>query len=462
MSFKHQVIRGSAYMSFRLLAGAIIGIVGISLLTRFIGPANYGVFVAAHATLVYLIAITECGIGVYLIRLTGNDPEESHQALTLLLLFSVAGIALALLIAPLLARFYHLHEMRTAVLALAFGLPVVHTVKVPMARLERELDYKRVAVIELIGNVAYYVVALPLGYFGAGVIAALAGWWAQQLTQLIQVYQTGYRPRLVWKPAVIRRMLSFGVPYSVSQIVIALQNLVNPLVVGRLLGTAAVGYVALAARIVQQLGFVRTATIRISVAAFARVGGDRARLARAVSEGMYLQILAVGPLLCGVSLIAPIIVPIVFGPKWAPVSQVYPWLSAAALVITMFQLHVSVLTVFGLSTKQAIAQIVRVILLTTLAAVLVIAYGPAGYGMADLLALPVSGLLLHIWVSARTDRIDYAPAAVWLVAFAVPLFADRLGKAAWLALVIPFLWGRTRRQLIGFADFLRTPAPAAR
>src|ERR1051325_6977240 len=38
MSFKHQVIRGSAYMSFRLLAGAIIGIVGISLLTRFIGP----------------------------------------------------------------------------------------------------------------------------------------------------------------------------------------------------------------------------------------------------------------------------------------------------------------------------------------------------------------------------------------------------------------------------------------
>ena len=185
MSFKHQVIRGSAYMSFRLLAGAIIGVVGISLLTRFIGPANYGVFVAAHAILVYLITASECGIGVYLIRLNREEPETFHQALTLLLLFSVAGVGLGVVLAPLLERFYKLHEMQTAVLALTCGLPVVHAVKVPMARLERQLDYKRVAVIELTSNVAYYVVALPLGYRGAGVVAPLAGWWAQQLAQLV-------------------------------------------------------------------------------------------------------------------------------------------------------------------------------------------------------------------------------------------------------------------------------------
>src|ERR1043166_8914797 len=306
MSFKHQVIRGSAYMSLRLLAGAVIGIVGISLLTRFIGPANYGVFVAAHAIFVYLITVTECGIGVYLIRLNRDEPEAFHQALTLLLLFSLAGVGLGAVLAPLLARFYRLHEMQTAVLVLTCGLPVVHAVKVPMARLERELDYKRVAVIELIGNIAYYVVALPLGYRGAGVIAPLAGWWAQQLAQLVQVYQTGYRPRLIWKPVSMRQMLSFGVPYSMSQIVLAL-------------------------RIVQQLSFVRTATTRLSVAAFARVEGDPVRLARAITEGMYLQILALGPLLCGLSFIAPLVVPVVFGPRWAPVSQVYPWLGVVAL-----------------------------------------------------------------------------------------------------------------------------------
>lgn len=461
MSFKHQVLRGSAYMSFRLLAGAGIGVVGISLLTRFIGPANYGVFVAAHAILVYLITATECGIGVYLIRLNRDELERFNQALTLLLLFSLAGVGLGVVLAPLLARMYKLHEMQTAVLALTCGLPIVHAVKVPMARLERQLDYKRVAVIELIGNVAYYVVALPLGYRGAGMIAPLAGWWAQQLAQLVQVYRTGYRPRLVWNPGLMREMLAFGVPYSMSQHVLALKDLVNPLVVGRLLGAAAVGYVALALRIVQQLGFVRTATTRISVAAFARVEGDPVRLARAISEGMYLQILALGPLLFGLSFIAPLIVPVLFGPKWAPVSQVYPWLGAAALVSAMFQLHLSGLTVFGLNKKQAIVQLVRLILLSALTAVLVLHYGGVGYGMAELMSLPVFCLLLHIWISARTAPIQYAPAVVWLISFSVPLFDEALGKASWLALLIPLFWGRTRRQLMGLTAFLRAPAPAA-
>ena len=49
---------------------------------------------------------------------------------------------------------------------------------------------------------------------------------------------------------------------------------------------------------VQQLGFVRTATARIAVAAFARLQADPDRLGRAISEGMFLQIIAIGPLLC--------------------------------------------------------------------------------------------------------------------------------------------------------------------
>ena len=95
MSFKHQVVRGSAYLSLRLAAGAGIGLIGITLLTRFIGPTNYGIFATAHATLVYFITMTECGIGTYLIRSERDSPEDFHQGLTLLVLFSGVGAAAA-------------------------------------------------------------------------------------------------------------------------------------------------------------------------------------------------------------------------------------------------------------------------------------------------------------------------------------------------------------------------------
>ncbi len=460
MSFKHQVVRGSAFMSLRLAAGAGIGLIGITLLTRFIGPANYGIFTAAHATLVYFITMTECGIGVYLIRLDRDSPEDFHQALTLLLLFSLVGILLAWPVAYLLEHFYGLREVRMAVIAMMLGLPLVHVVKVPMARLERDLDYKRVAVIELVGNLAYYLVALPLAYRGAGLAAPIAGWWAQQLTQLVQLYRTDYRPRLIWRPVIIKRMLSFGAPYSVTQVLMALRDLVNPLVVGRLLGPTAVGYVALGLKIVQQLGIVRSATARISVAAFARVQGEPARLARALTEGMFLQIIAVGPLLCAFSLIAPFVIPFVFGPKWVPVSQIYPWLAVAAMITAIFQLHISVLTVLAMNYQQALSYLVRLILLVALAAFLVARIGTTGFGIAELGSLPLFCFLLHRWVSQRVRPLHYSRAMVWLLSFSLPLFAPYLGNITWLSLLIPLLWNPTRRELFALRDLLRPKSAA--
>jgi hypothetical protein len=208
-SFRHQVLRGSAYLSFRLAAGAGIGIIGISLLTRFIGPTNYGIFTAAHPVLSYTVTLTEYGVGVYLLRLDRDAPDEFHQALTLLLIFSAGGVLLVLGVIILIEHAFDLREIRFAIFALIMGLPVVHLVKVPMARLERNLDYRRVAMIELVSNVGYYIVALAVAYRGGGIGAPVAGWWAQQLIQLVQVYHTGYRPRLLWRGAIAKRMLSF-------------------------------------------------------------------------------------------------------------------------------------------------------------------------------------------------------------------------------------------------------------
>jgi PST family polysaccharide transporter len=453
-SFRHQVLRGSAYLSFRLAAGAGLGLIGISLLTRFIGPTNYGIFTAAHAVLSYTVTLTEYGIGVYLLRLDRDAPDEFHQALTLLLLFSAGGVLLVLGVIILIEHAFDLREIRFAIFALIMGLPVVHLVKVPMARLERNLDYRRVAMIELVSNIGYYIVALAVAYRGGGIGAPVAGWWAQQLIQLVQVYHTGYRPRLLWRGAIAKRMLSFGSAYSAYLLVYAARDLVNPLIVGSILGPAAVGYAALAGRVVEQLGFVRTASIRISVAAFSRLGSDPARLARTISEGMFLQILAIGPLLCAFSLLAPIAIPFAFGSQWMPVSRIFPWLGVAAMITSMFQLHSSTLTLLGMNYKQALSQLVRLVLFAVLTALLVSHFGAEGYGMAELASLPVSCVLLHCWVRAHTEHIRYLHALLWLLAFTLPLFARDLGSLVWVSVVAPLIWPGTRRDLLTFRDSL--------
>ncbi|MBC7671326.1 MAG: polysaccharide biosynthesis protein, partial [Polaromonas sp.] len=47
MTLRAQVVRGSAFLVIRQGVGVVIGVAGILLLTRLIGPAAYGTFAAA-------------------------------------------------------------------------------------------------------------------------------------------------------------------------------------------------------------------------------------------------------------------------------------------------------------------------------------------------------------------------------------------------------------------------------
>jgi O-antigen/teichoic acid export membrane protein len=442
-----------------MAAGAAIGIVGILLLTRKIGPANYGAFAAGHAILSYLVTLTECGLGTYLIRHEKGDVAAFDQAFVLLLLLGLVGIFIGLAAVPVVNYIYRSHDVGIALMVLVMGLPLVHAVKVPMARLEQQLDYRRVALIELTGNIGYYAVALPLAYKGAGVGAPLAGWWAQQLTQFVQAYSTGYRPRLVWRKPLIREMFSFGISFVTSQWILAARDLVNPIIVGRIAGATGVGFIALAMRIVLQLGFIREATTRISVAAFARLRGYPDRFSRAISEGAFLQVLAIGSLLVLFTLVGPVAIPMLFGPKWLPILDVYPWLAVAAIAASMFRLQSSTLTVLGQNRRQAIAEAVRLAGLFIGAALLIPKLGLAGYGIAELASLPLFGLLLHRFVAANGIRVNYSGAMLWFVAFAVPILFVGQTWLALLALVLPFLWPPARQQLWRIVQlFISEPA----
>jgi O-antigen/teichoic acid export membrane protein len=333
------------------------------------------------------------------------------------------------------------------------GLPMVHLAKVPIARLEHELDYKRVAIIEMSGMVAYYGVGLTMAFRGWKVGAPIAGWWAQFALHLVMAFQTGYRPRLVWDVPLIRRMLRYGTAYSASLWVQQLRTFVNPVIVARFAGATGVGYVALAIRIVEQLGFVRTATARISIAVLARLRGDRVRLARAMSEGMTLQLLSVGPLFIGFGLVAPWVIGRAFGPEWLPVVQIYPLIALAYLFGAMFLLHTSTLTVLERNMAATVFYLAQTAALVVGAVLLVPKFGATGYALAEIATVPVY-LLLHALVTRSTESPRYVIPLIWLTAFAIPLltFDDiRLTfELAWAPLLVPAV----RNQVMEIANLV--------
>jgi PST family polysaccharide transporter len=455
MSFRTQVLRGGTYLALRQGLGVIINFGGVILLTRAIGPKDYGLYAAALGIFEYLQPLTQWGINVYLVRQEEEREELYHQSFTLLLLLSVGGILLTTWGLPLLEAWMRLPGFSPAALSFFLSLPLVQLSQVALVRLERVLDYKQVALFELLSIAAYYIAALPIAFRGGGVVAPLVGWWIQQILTLVFVYRAArYSPRLYWDKAIVKQMLSYGFGYSASVWVWQLRSLVSPLLVGRYLGAEAVGYIALAIRFVRGLSFVQAAAWRISLVIMARVQQDKARLVRAVTEGAKFQLLGQGPLLVAFGWSLPWLLPLLFGSSWLPVIIIYPFIALSYLTNVVFNFHSNALYVLERNWAVTVFHLVHVALFIGTASLLVPRLGLEGYGWAEVIAL-VSYSVIHVYLVRYAGSPDYRRAGVWWIALALALFTYSLGWWVSLGLLGVALWPETWREIGGYIKSLR-------
>ena len=448
-TLRSQVLRGGLHLGLRQLIGLLINVAGVLLLTRALGPGAYGRYAAALGLFTALQLIAQLGIGVYLVR--SERPVERADldvAASLFALFGLAALAVGALVAPWFGRSTRIEGVSGTAIALLVGLPLINVGQVAAAQLDRALDFKRIAWIELSGQSLFFAVSVPLAFAGLGSWAPVAGWWCQQLVLLIgSSWAARYVPRPAWQPALAREMLGYGFSYSLSIWIYQLRRLVNPLIVGRYMGAEAVGIVSLTTQIVTQLGFAGVIAWRMSTATLARVQSSAERLVRAISGGMWLQALVVGPMLCLFAWLGPVLLPLLLGKSWEPLAGLYPYLALGFLANSMFVLHSSALYVVRRNLAVGIVHALQLALLFGVAAALVPRGGLLGYGAAEAATI-ASYPLMHTFVRRYLGAPAYGRALAVTCAFGFALFYDPLGWVSVLgvlalACVLPF-WPATR------------------
>jgi glycosyltransferase involved in cell wall biosynthesis len=247
----------------------------------------------------------------------------------------------------------------------------------------------------------------------------------------------------------MREMLRYSLSYSASMWIWQLRPLVNPLVVGRILGPEAVAFVSLAMRFVDVLTFVKSIIWRLSIAALGKIQRELDRLRRGLEEGMAVQVVAVGTALAVFAQVASWVVPIVFGSKWGPALGLYPFVALGCLVNAPFSQQSSVLNILKQNRSVAIHNAIHITIFAATCAALVPSFGLRGYAVAEIVALS-SYVLLHHHIAAIFS-ISYTQSAPWLFGFIPPLFAVFVslpwGILLWLPLLMVALWPAQRRQI---------------
>jgi O-antigen/teichoic acid export membrane protein len=435
-SLRTKALKGGVYLTVRHGAMVVLGLLGALLLTRIVGPANYGLYNAASGVFGYLLAIGKMGVNIYLIRERRDAPRELfHLAFWWLLGF---GLLLAIGVGGLMAVLGH-YWVRTegfipVMLSLIGLLPFALVSVVPLALLERELDYRKTTVVEVGSQVSYYLAAIPLAWSGFGVWAMVAGFWLSQGVSAVGFFMASrYRPRRYWNGAELRPMLRYGFSVALSDWIYRVQSLTPSLLLLPMAGSEAVGYVALATRFLSMLTFIKGITSRLSVPAFARIQHDTEKLLNAIREVMQLQTLALGTLFALFAAVAPFVLPSLLGQRWdiSLLLMVFTLAGVRILLGALFSVQTSALLVKKQTTLILKTTTIYAVLLVSLTYIgLIIApqeYKLLAFNCADLIAILPGYWVRHASMRRHIGRVRYGATPLWTGGLTAALAAPWLG-----------------------------------
>ena len=429
-----ETIRGSIYLAARYGLGVIVSLGNMLVMTWWIGPHAYGVFVTAVGIVAFLATLARGGVDTYLVRSEVLPDQRSYGTATTLVLGASLGLSLAAAATtPLLARWYGNREFVAPYLVLLLTIPVTGLTGVPMAKLERALNFRSIAGIELGGQSAGLLVAALLAWSHPSVWAPVAGqisWQVFTLLATVVSASLSLRPRFCASEA--RKMLSYGLVLTASVRTWQLRTLVNPMLVGRFAGAEGVAFVALAIRIAEALGTFRMAAGRMAIAALARMQDRCEDFRTALERALFLQVVSLGPLLCGFALVGPFLLPHIVGARWMPSLAVYPFVAAGVLVNSIYNLQASALFVAGKPWIVLHSYATHVGLLAAGTLFLLPHVGISGYGWAELMSC--GGYIAIHAGTAKIAPLSYRRLVPWVLILLAGLFLFSMSPTIFHAL----------------------------
>ena len=390
-NIRHELWLSATLLFIRQIFSASLSLVTIVLALHFIGPVQYGTFVSAATLIGIVCAVCSLGVGAYLLR-NPLEPDTNtyHQAFTLLLLAGMVSIGTGLYLLEDISAWVGVQGLSPLAFALLFSVPIVIVSRVPQCKIERGLDYRRVAKVEFLAAVGRFLLTLACFVAGAGVWSLIYGWWGfHVLTLLGYVYQSKYIPRLYWRNAVIKLILNYGIKTWFSRMIFNLRDLANPLIAAKVLGAEAVAVISIVTNLCEATAIGLGVSQRISGGVFGKFQQHKEKLTKAISEGTFLQVCIVGVFQLIIILIGQIFSSSL-DPVWQSAFLLLPYFSVYYLVLALIQLRVSALYTLNKTRWIVLINVVYVSIWMMMAYVLSLHHGIAGYGVA----VTVSSLLL--------------------------------------------------------------------
>ena len=333
-----------------------IGTQGVQLvfgiiITRILFPADYGlvgmilIFVAIGQTIV------DSGFGAALIwKKDSNEIDHStvfyfNIAVSLILYF------LFFFLAPVIAKFYDEPQLISLIRVICLNFFIISFSLIQQVDLQKKIDFKLLAVVNVLGSLIAGIIALIMALRGFGVWAIVMQMLSRSfVTSLFLWIFNKWRPVFAFSLSTLKQLFGYGSNLMAAGLINSIFRNLYFNIIGKLFPVTSLGYYT---RAVQLHDFPVTTISqifnRVVFPVFSTIRDDNERLKNAVRKTLRTMVFVTFPVLIGLIAVADELIEVIFTEKWLPASDYFKLLCLVGLFHTFQVLNNEVLKTKGRS-----------------------------------------------------------------------------------------------------------------
>jgi O-antigen/teichoic acid export membrane protein len=377
---------------------AVQFVIGL-ILARLLSPSDYGLLGMVMIFTALSLVIADGGFGKALIRKKDAGPVDFSSVFYFNILLAAVLYLILYLSLPAIARFFNQPQLipigRILFLAIIFNAIYL----VPFAKMNKALDYKNIAKVNIGATVGSGLLGVTLALLGKGI-------WALILQQLVYhflrmalfYFFSKWKPILRFSFDVIREFWHFSINLLGTSVLNVLFNYLYVIILGKFYPKNEVGYYTQANKLSETIIFTfQSILVSSSYNLFAQIHNETEHLKRIFREVVQKTSFIIFPSLLILMAMAKPLTVVLLTEKWLPSAQYLQMLCVAGLFIPLYNLNITTLDARGKSSLTFRIEFVKKILIV-LSIIICFKFGIvpmlAGYAFACFSACLISVLSL--------------------------------------------------------------------
>lgn len=385
---KERTIRGGVAKVGAQAASFLLRIGALMVLARLLVPADFGLVGMVTAFTGVLQLFRDFGLSTATVQRVQVTEEQISTLFWINMLVGASLGLLTVVVAPVVATFYHEPRLVGVTMALAVGFLFNAAGVQHSALLQRQMRFTTLAAIDIISLVVSTAVGIIMAYSGYGYWALVAMQVMLPLVSTVCVWlSTLWMPGPLRMQADIRSMMRFGGTVTLNGFIVYVAYNLEKILLGRVWGADAVGMYGRAYQLSNiPIENLNTAIGGVAFSALARLQDDASRLKTCFLKGYALVLLLNVPITIVCALFTDDLIAVLLGPRWTDTATIFRLLAPTILIFALINPLVWLMFSQGLIVRSLKIALVLAPLVIV-GYVIGLPYGPTGVALGYSVAM---------------------------------------------------------------------------